>query len=256
MMRRSVLQWQNRARRTMNRSELVFHRNQVSRTVLHRNLAKLQHFRTQKSRFIISKRHFSANKKSSSGGERSTWNAESKEGSRNTALYLGAVVVGVVGIGYAFVPLYTIFCQATGFGGETIRSTIEEFKKVQPRETNRLFRITFNSDIPLTMPWKFKPIQKSVKLVPGETALAFYRAQNKSDKPVTGIATYNVTPLRAGIYFHKIQCFCFDEQRLEAGEEVDMPVFFYIDPEILDDPLMTNVNTITLSYTFFNTTND
>ena len=92
--------------------------------------------------------------------------------------------------------------------------------------------------------------------VPGETALAFFRAKNNSEKDITGVATYNVTPIRAGVYFHKIQCFCFEEQRLEAGEEVDMPVFFYVDPDILDDPLMRSVSTLTLSYTFFPSNSD
>ena len=103
------------------------------------------------------------------------------------------------------------------------------------------------------MPWKFRPSQKEVRIVPGETALAFFKAVNKSDKPVTGVATYNVTPMRAGIYFNKIQCFCFEEQRLGPKEEVDMPVFFYVDPEFLDDPLMDGIKTLTLSYTFFKT---
>ena len=92
-----------------------------------------------------------------------------------------------------------------------------------------------------------------VNIVPGETALAFFKATNKSDKPVTGVATYNVTPMRAGVYFNKIQCFCFEEQRLGPKEEVDMPVFFYVDPEFLDDPIMDDIKTLTLSYTFFKT---
>ena len=97
-----------------------------------------------------------------------------------------------------------------------------------------MLKITFNADTSDVMPWKFRPSQKEVKIVPGETALAFFKAVNKSDKPITGVATYNVTPMRAGIYFNKIQCFCFEEQRLRPKEEVDMPVFFYVDPEFLD----------------------
>lgn len=102
-----------------------------------------------------------------------------------------------------------------------------------------------------SLPWKFVPQQREVSVVPGETALAFYTAVNNSDEPVVGVATYNVTPAKAGAYFNKIQCFCFDQQRLRANEEVDMPVFFYIDPSFEDDPQMDPVKDIVLSYTFF-----
>jgi len=103
------------------------------------------------------------------------------------------------------------------------------------------------------MPWTFLPEQKEVKVIPGEPALAFYKAKNNSNEAMTGVATYNVTPQKAGAYFNKVQCFCFDEQKLGPGEEVDMPVFFFIDPEILEDPNMKGVDRITLSYTFFKT---
>merc|ERR1740130_2593659 len=103
------------------------------------------------------------------------------------------------------------------------------------------------------MPWKFRPLQRSVKVLPCETSLAFYRAHNPSDRAVTGVSTYNVVPMKAGVYFNKIQCFCFDEQRLRAVEEVDMPLFFFIDPEFLEDPQMDGVESICLSYTFFKT---
>ncbi|XP_046660305.1 cytochrome c oxidase assembly protein COX11, mitochondrial isoform X3 [Homalodisca vitripennis] len=101
------------------------------------------------------------------------------------------------------------------------------------------------------MRWNFKPQQHEIKVMPGETALAFYTARNPSDKPVIGISTYNVVPFDAGQYFNKIQCFCFEEQLLNPHEEVDMPVFFYIDSEFAEDPKMEFVNEITLSYTFF-----
>jgi cytochrome c oxidase assembly protein subunit 11 len=113
--------------------------------------------------------------------------------------------------------------------------------------------VSFESTIPDTMPWTFTPTQSNVKIIPGETALAFYTAKNNSDKAIVGVATYNVIPSKAALYFNKIQCFCFEEQRLEPGEEVDMPVFFFIDPEILDDPALSNINNILLSYTFFKT---
>lgn len=101
------------------------------------------------------------------------------------------------------------------------------------------------------MRWNFRPQQTAIRLVPGETALAFYTATNPTDEPITGISTYNVIPFEAGQYFNKIQCFCFEEQRLNPHEQVDMPVFFYIDPEFTEDPAMAKVDTITLSYTFF-----
>jgi cytochrome c oxidase assembly protein subunit 11 len=174
---------------------------------------------------------------------------------RNTrlALYAASTVVGVLGGSYAAVPLYKIFCQATGFGGTTQKADMERAKTLTPVKDGRVLRITFNADTSDTMPWKFRPSQREVNIVPGETALAFFKATNKSDKPVTGVATYNVTPMRAGVYFNKIQCFCFEEQRLGPKEEVDMPVFFYVDPEFLDDPIMDDIKTLTLSYTFFKT---
>lgn len=101
------------------------------------------------------------------------------------------------------------------------------------------------------LPWKFVPQQREVRVLPGETALAFYTATNKSNEDIIGIATYSVTPGQVAPYFSKIQCFCFEEQRLNAGETVDMPVFFFIDPEFANDPTMSKIDTITLSYTFF-----
>tara|TARA_B100000795_G_scaffold257211_1_gene230265 strand:+ start:4975 stop:5568 length:594 start_codon:yes stop_codon:yes gene_type:complete len=172
---------------------------------------------------------------------------------QRTFVYLITTTIGVVGLAYAAVPLYKVFCQATGFGGEVKRADIEKFEKMTPSTTGRLLRITFNADTSDTMPWSFKPSQRYVEVHPGETALAFFRAKNKTNKPVTGVATYNVTPMRAGVYFNKIQCFCFEEQRLKPNEEVDMPVFFYLDPEMEDDPHMDGVKTLTLSYTFFPT---
>eukprot|EP00164_Ancoracysta_twista_P007399 GFYU01010496.1.p1 GENE.GFYU01010496.1~~GFYU01010496.1.p1 ORF type:complete len:284 (-),score=34.45 GFYU01010496.1:102-953(-) len=180
-----------------------------------------------------------------------------QEKNKQMFTYLVAVALGTVGLSYAAVPLYRMFCQATGYGG-TVQDghrTLEELTKIQdnlpPIEERRELTIKFNADVSDTMPWKFHPAQREVKLVPGETALAFYNATNKTDDPVTGISTYNVTPMKAGVYFNKIQCFCFEEQRLNPREEVMMPVFFFIDPEFLEDPAMNDVATITLSYTFF-----
>ncbi len=112
-------------------------------------------------------------------------------------------------------------------------------------------RVTFNASVSDMLPWKFVPQQREVRVLPGETALAFYTATNKSDKDIIGVATYSVTPAQVAPYFSKIQCFCFEEQRLTAGETVDMPVFFYLDPDMLHDLNMKGVETVTLSYTFF-----
>jgi cytochrome c oxidase assembly protein subunit 11 len=141
--------------------------------------------------------------------------------------------------------------QATGFGGAVgVEQDGDKIAAMEPQE-HRVLKIKFNADTGATMKWDFRPIQKEVYLVPGETALAFYTATNPSDNPIIGISTYNVIPYDAGQYFNKIQCFCFEEQRLNPHEQVDMPVFFYIDPEFANDPAMLKVDEITLSYCFF-----
>jgi cytochrome c oxidase assembly protein subunit 11 len=181
-------------------------------------------------------------------------------------LYLVAVVVGMVGLTYASVPLYRMFCQATGFGG-TVQEGRSVEEKLRQRETlrnealeaaaaARELTVTFNADVSDGLPWKFMPTQRSVRIRPGQSTLAFYTAHNRSDRAVTGVSTYNVAPQQAGQYFNKVQCFCFEEQRLRAGEKVDMPVFFYIDPEFATDPKMRGINHLTLSYTFFKVSED
>jgi cytochrome c oxidase assembly protein subunit 11 len=115
----------------------------------------------------------------------------------------------------------------------------------------RTITVTFNADVADGLPWRFTPAQRSVTLRPGESALAFYTAVNTSEVPITGVSTYNVAPARAGLYFRKVQCFCFEEQRLEPGETVDMPVLFYLDPEFVDDRKCDTMHTVTLSYTFW-----
>lgn len=117
-------------------------------------------------------------------------------------------------------------------------------------KTSRELVIQFNADVADGMPWEFIPTQREVRVKPGESALAFYTAENFSQKAITGVYTYNVTPMRAAIYFNKIQCFCFEEQRLLPGEKIDMPVFFYVDPEFETDPKMDGINNMILSYTF------
>lgn len=168
-----------------------------------------------------------------------------------TAIYVIALVLTVVGLSYLAVPLYRLFCQATGLGGTVKREEAGEKIEQMERIPERELLIRFNADKSGAMRWNFRPQQTAVKVAPGETALAFYTATNPTDEPITGVSTYNVVPFEAGQYFNKIQCFCFEEQRLNPHEQVDMPVFFYIDPEFTEDPAMAKVDTITLSYTFF-----
>jgi cytochrome c oxidase assembly protein subunit 11 len=223
-----------------------------------------------------------------------------QERNERLAWYMAAVVVGAVGATYASVPLYKIFCQATGFGGTTQRVTLQEWAadqeqrestgisrilqnlvhqvlpqqpirktgrvhtwtdeeaaaklaSLKPVKNGRLITVRFDSTVSDVLPWTFVPTQLDVKVVPGETALTFFTVTNNSDKPITGVATYNVYPPKAGLYFQKIQCFCFEQQRLLPGETVDMPVFFFVDPDFLKDSQLEHVNNLTLSYTFFQT---
>ncbi|XP_042891179.1 cytochrome c oxidase assembly protein COX11, mitochondrial-like [Penaeus japonicus] len=173
------------------------------------------------------------------------------QGTKSTLYYIAAIGVLALGLSYAAVPLYRIFCQAYSYGGTTQQGhDAEKVESMQKRE-DRILRIRFNADTAASMTWNFKPQQSEIKVAPGETALAFYTARNPTNRPVIGVSTYNVIPFDAGLYFNKIQCFCFEEQLLNPHEEVHMPVFFYIDPEFADDPKMEGVDTLTLSYTFF-----
>ena len=169
------------------------------------------------------------------------------------AYYVSALALAIFGVSYASVPLYKVFCSLTGFGGTTQRADEKKSSTIKPVSGARVIRVTFESQTHSEMPWQFKPTQREVKVIPGETALAFYTVKNPTDKAITGVATYNVFPNKSGLYFNKIQCFCFEEQRLGPREEIDMPVFFYIDPEFVKDPAMNTVNNIVLSYTFFKT---
>ena len=155
-------------------------------------------------------------------------------------------VAGMVGMSYAAVPLYRIFCQVTGYGGTTQVATEAPAQAIE-----RTITVRFDANVSRDMGWSFKPAQRKIELKVGESSLAFYRAQNTTSKPTVGTATFNVTPLAAGAYFNKIDCFCFTEQTLAPGQTVDMPVSFFVDPAIDEDPDLANVNTITLSYTFF-----
>jgi len=165
---------------------------------------------------------------------------------RVTALALAGLVIGMVGLSYAAVPLYDLFCRATGYGGTTNVAT-ETPSQISDRE----MKVRFNADVNRDLPWRFRPVQNSVTVRVGQPALIFYRVENTSDQPIVGTATYNVTPLTVGEYFSKMDCFCFTEQVLQPGESVELPVSFFVDPSILDDPQMDKINTLTLSYTFF-----
>ncbi|KAK2742794.1 Cytochrome c oxidase assembly protein cox11, mitochondrial [Myotisia sp. PD_48] len=171
-----------------------------------------------------------------------------------TLYYTLSILVGTIAVSYGSVPMYKMICQQTGWGGQPIQTHLANAdtpSRLVPVTDSRRLRITFNASVSDVLPWKFTPQQREVRVLPGETALAFYTAENKGDEDIIGIATYSVTPGQVAPYFSKIQCFCFEEQRLNAKETVDMPVFFFIDPDFAKDPTMKNIDTITLSYTFF-----
>jgi cytochrome c oxidase assembly protein subunit 11 len=164
-------------------------------------------------------------------------------------LVLSGVVVGMVGLSYASVPLYRAFCQLTGYDG-----TPQRAEAVPDKVFDREVKVRFNADTDPNLPWMFKPEQHFVDIKVGESKLIFYRAENNASHPVTGQAVFNVTPAKAGAYFTKVECFCFTEQTLQAGQKVDMPVSFFIDPAFMADANMKDVTSITLSYTFYNQT--
>jgi cytochrome c oxidase assembly protein subunit 11 len=169
---------------------------------------------------------------------------------RNTfvAMTVVAVVAGMVGMSFAAVPLYRLFCQITGFGGTTQVAVAP----AQAVDSNaRLIRVSLDATVNSGLPWSFRPEKPFVDLRVGEQTLVHYVAQNLSDRTVTGVATFNVTPYKVGAYFDKIQCFCFNEQTLKPGERVLMPVVFFVDPAIAEDRNADDVTDIVLSYTFF-----
>ncbi len=176
-----------------------------------------------------------------------TSHAPTRSRHRSLAISLAMIVVGMAMLSYAAVPLYRIFCQVTGFGGTTQQSAAAPGTVL-----DRVITVDFNADTDMNLPWKFRPLQKTLDIQVGAQMLAAYEAVNTSSRPVTAMATYNVTPFEAGQYFHKIACFCFDEQTLQPGQRVNMPISFYIDPALDEDPYLKGVKNITLSYTFFN----
>ena len=168
-----------------------------------------------------------------------------------TLALLGALAM--LGLGYAAVPLYDLFCRVTGFGGTTQRASesdaalAAQFARSAGSPT---ISVRFDASTAVGMPWTFRPELSRDTVQIGQRDMAFYTARNDSDRAITGTATFNVEPEQAGRYFNKIQCFCFTEQTLEPGQEIRMPVLFYVDPAALDDPNMEGVEQITLSYTF------
>ena len=170
-----------------------------------------------------------------------------------TGVVLLGIVAGMVGLTFASVPLYRLFCQVTGFGGTT---QVAETTPDAATAAGRVVTVRFNADVDPRLAWAVQPAQRSLRLKVGDSGLAFYQARNLTARPITGTATFNVTPMKAGQYFTKVQCFCFDEQRLAPGETVDMAVSFFVDPAIEEDPNMAEVETITLSYTFFRALDD
>lgn len=165
-----------------------------------------------------------------------------------TALGAVSLVVTMAGLSFAAVPFYDWFCRVTGFGGTT---AIADGSTVVP--SDEFVTVRFAASLDRDMPWTFRPVATHMRVRLGETNLAFFEAHNPTDRPVAGQATFNVVPYAAGGYFDKIQCFCFTEQVLQPGETVQMPVSFYVDPAMLDDPEGKFVHEITLGYTFYET---
>jgi len=174
---------------------------------------------------------------------------ESSQKNNKTAIKVVYIVTGMFLLAFASFPLYNLFCKVTGYGGTPVLADEEALANLTLGD--RTINVRFNSDIMQDVPWSFSPLQKQVRVNTGENKLIFYTAENKSQDAVKGVATYNVTPAKVSEYFNKVHCFCFEEQTLAANEKVEMPVSFYIDPEIENDPNMDDVKTITLSYTFF-----
>ena len=166
---------------------------------------------------------------------------------RNRTVALRAALFGLamLGVAFASVPLYRIFCQVTGFGGTTQRA------EAAPGAIAGQIGVRFDANIVSTLPWKFEPEQETVRIRPGERTTIYYNSENYTARATTGRAIFNVSPAQAGQYFSKIECFCFTEQTLKAGEKVRMPVVFFVDPKLRTDPATRDIDEITLSYTFY-----
>jgi cytochrome c oxidase assembly protein subunit 11 len=175
------------------------------------------------------------------------------EDSSEQVWWIAAGLMGVFGAVWALVPLYKMYCQSTGQGQATQTGHKDYSAPPEPNSpaANRLISVDFTGHVHTSLPWEFRTQQKRVVVGLGETALAFYRAKNNSDKPIIGVSVYHMLPAEAGLYFNKIQCFCFDEQLINPGEEVDLPIFFFIDPLMAEDSRFDSITKITLSYLFF-----
>ena len=172
--------------------------------------------------------------------------AQSPAKNIRVAIIAAGVAAGMVGMSYAAVPLYRLFCQVTGFGGTTQRA-----EAAPARATDSPISVRFDANTSGSLAWSFHPMQTSMTVKVGEQNMAYYKATNISDKPLTGSAVFNVTPVQAGAYFNKIQCFCFTEQTLQPGQSIEMPVSYFVDPDLLEDPDAAGIKEITLSYTFY-----
>lgn len=173
-------------------------------------------------------------------------NTEGRDKKSLVALMLAGLVAGMVGLSFAAVPLYRMFCQATGYGG------VPQVADVAPDEVlDRKIKVRFDTNVDRDLPWQFSAEQRAVDVRIGDSALVFFKAHNNTDKSVSGTAGFNVSPEIVGRYFTKIECFCFKQQTLAAGQSVEMPVTFFIDPKIVEDESTKNIEEITLSYTFY-----
>jgi cytochrome c oxidase assembly protein subunit 11 len=170
---------------------------------------------------------------------------------RRVGLMAGLMALTMIGVAYASVPLYRLFCQVTGYGGTTQVAAAAPSADRLAAAAGRTIKVRFDGNVASGLPWRFRPKANEVSIPIGEKRLAFYTATNTSNAPITGRAVFNVSPDEAGQYFIKIDCFCFTEQTLKAGETVDMPVTWYVDPAILNDPVARKIDEITLSYTFY-----
>ncbi len=167
---------------------------------------------------------------------------------RNARMALGfaGLAGGMVGLAFAAVPLYDAFCRITGYGGTT-----QVAGAASGTVLDRTITVEFDANVGRGLPWEFKPLQRSQTIQVGENGLAFYQVTNTSDRPIVGQATYNVTPVKMGPYFAKIDCFCFTEQLVQPGQTINMPVSYFVDPALAEDEHADEITTVTLSYTFF-----
>lgn len=173
-----------------------------------------------------------------------------KRSNGRVALIMVVIAIGMGGLAYAAVPLYQLFCQVTGFAGTTMR--VDEAAAAQVKVVEgKTISVRFDANVSRELPWRFQPAETHRTVRIGARNIANYHAKNLSGAPVTGTATFNVTPTQAGQYFSKVQCFCFTEQLLRPGQEMQMPVIFFVDPRILEDPNTKDISEITLSYTFY-----